>query len=192
MQSDDISVTVLDDDAAGIVVAPVATNLSEADGSATFTVALSSESIDAVVLSITTDGQSVITPTQLTFTDLNWDSQQTVTVVGVDDNVAEGKHSSTISHTISGRGPGDFDRPAGIVTARVADNEALRMIDSLIETVTGLIPRKTEEQAAASQPADQSAEASEVSRRLSPTHLLVAVVGVLVIFAPAVEMASRR
>ncbi len=90
---DDVSVTNSDDDAAGITVDPTSGLVTtEAGGTATFTVVLNSQPTADVVIALsssdTTEG--TVSPASLTFTAGNWSAAQTVTVTGVDDDVADG------------------------------------------------------------------------------------------------------
>jgi hypothetical protein len=88
-----------DDDTAGIVVQPT-TDLvtSESGGSDAFNVVLSSQPTDTVTIAVaTTDASEGITlQSSLTFTPADWDQAQTVTVVGVDDALADGIQSYAI------------------------------------------------------------------------------------------------
>jgi hypothetical protein len=89
----DVSVTNLDNDTAGILVNPTSGLVtSETGTSATFAIVLQSQPTANVTLSVAaadpTEGS--VTPTSLTFTPLNWDAPQVVTVTGVDDAVADG------------------------------------------------------------------------------------------------------
>jgi hypothetical protein len=128
MTPDDVTVTVVDDDAAGIVVAPTGLTLSELEGSGTFTITLSSEPIDTVVVSITADGQTTVSPTQLAFTGHNWSVEQPVVVVAVDDDVAEGKHRSSIRHAVSSLDENYAGVAIGNVTAEITDNDTTGVV----------------------------------------------------------------
>jgi hypothetical protein len=82
-----------DDDAAGFTVTPVASlGTTEAGGSASFTVALTSQPTADVVIPVassdTTEG--TVSAASLTFTAADWNVPQTVTVTGVDDLVDDG------------------------------------------------------------------------------------------------------
>lgn len=86
-----------------IIVTPSATPLVTSEtppgGPATFNVRLGAQPISnvtfAIVSSDTTEG--TVSATTLTFTSANWDTDQTVTVTGVDDPFADGNISYTIS-----------------------------------------------------------------------------------------------
>ncbi len=95
----DVSVTNLDNDSAGILVNPT-TGLvtTEAGGQASFTVVLLSQPTQNVTIPVsssdTTEG--TVSTTLLTFTPVNWNAPQSVTVTGVDDFVADGNQPYTI------------------------------------------------------------------------------------------------
>ena len=86
----DVGMMNIDDDIAGITVTPTSGLIStEAGGSDSFTVVLSSEpsmdvSID-LASSDVTEGSADLT--MLVFTAANWDTPQTVTVTGADDDI---------------------------------------------------------------------------------------------------------
>lgn len=79
-------------DAAGIFIAPTRLTTTEAGGTATFSVFLSSEPTADVVFDVTSDDPSegTATPTSLTFTALDWNVPQAVTVTGADDDEVDG------------------------------------------------------------------------------------------------------
>lgn len=84
----DVSMTNLDDDAAGFeIVGGGSLETTEAGGEATFTIALTSQPVDDVIVPLGTSNASEGTtvPNSVTFTPDNWDTPQTVTVVGQDD-----------------------------------------------------------------------------------------------------------
>jgi hypothetical protein len=91
---DDVSVTNLDDDAAGITVIPTSTmETTEAGGTATFDVELDTQPAGEVtiVLSSDTPAEGVVTTTSpLSFDDTTWNVAQSVTVEGVDDAIVDG------------------------------------------------------------------------------------------------------
>jgi hypothetical protein len=94
----DVAVTNVDNDTAGITVSPISGNTTEAGGSATFGVMLTSQPTADVTLSIassnTAEGTSSVS--SLTFTAANWNVAQAVTVTGVDDAIADGNIAYSI------------------------------------------------------------------------------------------------
>ncbi len=88
-----VSVTNQDNDTAGITVNPtVGLITTEAGGTATFTIVLTSQPGSSVTIGLissdTTEG--TVSPTSLTFTSSNWSVEQTATVTGVDDLIVDG------------------------------------------------------------------------------------------------------
>ena len=65
---------------------------TEGGGRATFTVALQTQPSAAVTVSVTSrdPGEGTVSPPSLVFTVQNWETPQTVTVTGVDDDVDDG------------------------------------------------------------------------------------------------------
>jgi len=95
----DVGITNIDNDTAGFMVSSISGNSTEAGGTATFTIKLSSEPTADVTIAIsssdTTEGS--VSPASLTFTSVNWNTNQMVTVIGVDDTVQDGNQSYIIT-----------------------------------------------------------------------------------------------
>ncbi len=94
----DVSVTNTNNDTAGIKVQPTGLSTTEAGGTATFTVVLNTQPTADVTIGLsssdTTEG--TVSPASVTFTSANWSLQQTVTVTGVSDALADGNIPYTI------------------------------------------------------------------------------------------------
>ncbi|MUP37247.1 MBG domain-containing protein, partial [Labilibaculum euxinus] len=82
-------ITLTDDDTAGFTVSKIALTIDENAGTGSFTVVLNSEPTSDVVFDVTSDktDEATIDKSTLTFTSANWDTPQTVTVTGVDDDI---------------------------------------------------------------------------------------------------------
>ena len=102
------ALTITDDDTAGFTVSPTTSTSSrltttEAGGTATFTVKLDSEPTGNVVLGVasadTTEGR--VSPSSLTFTTSDWNTEQTVTLTGQDDPDADGNVNYTVTLTVN-------------------------------------------------------------------------------------------
>ena len=103
--ADPVTVTVTDNDTAGVSVIPPANDDLNEGGTLTYTLVLTSEPTGNVTITPTTSGDSSavsVEPPSLTFTTANWDTARTVTVTAVDDDIATGNQSVTISHSVSG------------------------------------------------------------------------------------------
>jgi len=97
---DDVSATNTDDDSAGITVTPVTGLITtEAGMTDTFTVVLNTQPTDDVTIPVssTDTGEGTVSPASLTFTSANWDTSQTVTVTGVDDQIKDGNIGYTVT-----------------------------------------------------------------------------------------------
>lgn len=94
----DVAVTNLDDDAFGITVGPISGPTTESGGTATFSVGLNSQPTADVTINLSSSdpAEGTLSTVSLTFTSINWNVAQTVTVTGVDDFVADGNRSYTI------------------------------------------------------------------------------------------------
>ncbi len=93
-----INVNIIDDDQSGFNISPISSDTSEDGGSASFTISLKSKpSADVSFnLSSSDEGEGVVSPTSITFTPENWNSPQTITITGVDDDLVDG----TIAYNI--------------------------------------------------------------------------------------------
>ena len=100
---------------------------SEDGGAAAFDVVLDTRPTTDVIIGLSSNDTSegTVDKTSLTFTSLNWDMAQTVTVTGVDDAVLDGDVAYTIVTAAAISGDGDYDgRNAADVSVTNIDNEA--------------------------------------------------------------------
>ena len=129
----DVSVTNTDDDAAGITVSGADLVTTEGNGTATFTVELTSKPSADVTIALSSDDttEGTVLPASLTFTSGNWDTAQTVTVTGVDDSIIDGDVAYTIDVITSSDDDDDYKAidPAEVAVTNI-DN------DSVTTTVT--------------------------------------------------------
>jgi large repetitive protein len=95
LDPDDVAVTNLDNDSAGVTLTPATGLLTYEDenGSmATFGIALNSPPTKDVTIALSTsdDTEGVVAPAQVVFTSVNWMAPQLVTVTGADDDSIDG------------------------------------------------------------------------------------------------------
>ncbi len=105
---DEVDVVVRDDDIAGVTISTTSLTVDENSGTAKYTVVLNSEPSGNVTITLAITPRSdtniaMVKPTTLTFTRVNWNIAQSVTVTGVNDDVANSR-KTTINHTPSGGG----------------------------------------------------------------------------------------
>ena len=125
-----VTVTVTDDDDAGVTVDPMALTVDEAGSGATadYTVVLNTVPTADVTIAVVsdTDTAATVSSASLTFTPTNWNTAQTVTVTGVNDDVP-GDRTATVSHTATS-GDTDYEGAAisiASVTVTVTDDDAV-------------------------------------------------------------------
>ena len=120
-----VTVTVTDDDTAGVSVSE--TTLTVAEGnSSTYTVVLDAQPASDVVIGVTRSGSSDVTvsPATLTFTPSNWSTAQTVTVRAAQDDDAV-NDAASITHAVVAASSADEFDPVTIagVAVTVTDDE---------------------------------------------------------------------
>ena len=117
-----LMVTVTDDETAGVTVTPTSLPLNEG-GTNTYTVVLDTEPTATVTVTIVdpTDNADVMAnPASLTFSTLNWNTAQTVTVSAAEDDDST-QDTATVTHTVAG---GDYGSvTASSVAVTVTDND---------------------------------------------------------------------
>lgn len=95
----DVTVTNNDNDTPGIAVTPLSIVTTEAGGTASFSVVLTSQpqggNVD-IPVSSSNVGEGTVSTATLTFTGTNWNSPQTVTVTGVDDTALDFTQAYTV------------------------------------------------------------------------------------------------
>ncbi len=124
-----VSATTVDDDASGFtIVESGGTSVNESGTTDTFTVVLDAEPTSNVVITTTSadTGEATVNVSSLTFTPANWDTAQTVTVTGVDDDLDDGDQSTLITLSIDDANSDDtFDPLADqTVSATTVDDDA--------------------------------------------------------------------
>ena len=121
------TVTITDDDAAGVTVSETALSIDEG-GNGSYTVVLDTEPTGNVTVAIAghadtdiTLSGDTLTNDALTFTAGNWNTTQTVTVTAAQDDDAVNEAEATLTHAVSG---GGYDEvTAGSVTVTITDDD---------------------------------------------------------------------
>ena len=95
---DGLAVTITDDESPGVTLSPSTLTVTEG-GTNTYTVKLSVVPTADVTVSVTAGGGVTVDPSALTFSTSSWNSVQTVTVTGVeDDDAADG--AGSVAHAV--------------------------------------------------------------------------------------------
>jgi hypothetical protein len=111
------------------------TAVTEGGATDTYTVVLSGEPTDSATITPSPNSQLTVSPPSLTFTISNWSTPQTVTVTAVNDAVAEGTHSGTITQAAASTDPGYNGIAIAAVTATITDD-----VSSFNEWTGGEVP----------------------------------------------------
>ena len=135
------TVTINDNDTAGLTITGGPLTTTEGGTTAQFTLVLTSQPTADVTVVITgldaTEG--TLSTTSLTFTALNWNQPQTVTVTGVDDALFDGNQTYTLTATANG---GGYVNKTGTIIVTNQDNEmpVPPVITNVTETPTDPTP----------------------------------------------------
>ena len=125
--SDNVTVTIEDDDIASLIISPTQLTIPEEE-SRTFTVNLSRPPSSSVTVNITprTGAELTVSPSAITFTAVNWNSPNigTVIVTALDDSDAFDNHEK-LDLTAFG---GGFDGTEDSVAVTIIDDETLSLI----------------------------------------------------------------
>ncbi len=123
-----VTVNVTDNAAPGVTVS--ATTLAVFEGeTGEYTLRLNNRPTHAVTISVTSDNTAVTVTSPLTFTTVNWNAAQTVTVTGVEDANTTSE-SVQLSHALSSADTGYAGVTPPAVTVSVTDNDAVGFVVS--------------------------------------------------------------
>ena len=129
-----VSVSTTDDDVAGFTVTETegSTTVTESGSTDTITVVLNAQPVSDVVIAISSNDTgetavngSTVNNNSLTFTSANWDTAQSFTVTGVDDDLVDGTVESTLTiSVVDALSDNGFDGVADqTVTASTTDDD---------------------------------------------------------------------
>jgi len=111
------------------------TAVTEGGATDTYTVVLTGEPTANVTITPSPSSQLTVSPPSLIFTISNWSTPQTVTVTALNDAVAEGTHSGTVTHAAASSDPGYNGIAITTVTASITDD-----VSSFNEWTGGEVP----------------------------------------------------
>ena len=122
---DDVAtVTVVNNESAGVVVLTNAVSVAEGDSGVPYALVLTSQPSGPVTVNIVTDGQSAVDRRSVVFDQNNWRQPQQIVVSAVDDNVDDDSSDSQINHVVSSSDAGYDGLVAGSVKVWISDNDS--------------------------------------------------------------------
>lgn len=117
------SLSVTDDDTAGVVISTSTASATEGGTNGNYTVKLNSQPASEVTILFDT-GSQIQPVAELTFNSTNWNNPQVVTVAAVDDAIAFGSHTGTITHTAISADANYNSIAIDSVLASITDNDS--------------------------------------------------------------------
>ena len=138
-----VSAVNTDNDTAGFTIAQSggATTVTEGAGTDDFTLVLNAQPASDVVLSVVSSdiGEVTTGSATVTFTNGNWNTPQTVTLTGIDDDVDDGNVNSSITiAVVDGSSSNEFDNVANqsFTVANTDDDDAAFTVTPSSTSVT--------------------------------------------------------
>lgn len=140
MDASNVMVTHTDNDSASVTVTPTSGLVtSEAGGTATFTIVLTSQPTATVTitLSSSTVAEGTVSPGSAVFTTVNWSTPQTITVTGANDSIVDGTVAYSIVTSAASSTDGVYN---GMVVADVSVSNTDNDVGGITVTPTsGLV-----------------------------------------------------
>lgn len=118
----ELLVTIIDDDEPGIVLGTDSLDLVEGGSSVGYTVRLASQPVANVTVTVNAGSQLTMTPSILVFTPYNWNIPRSVSARAVDDKLAEGDQSYTIT-IVANSTSATYNNVRAELPANIADND---------------------------------------------------------------------
>lgn len=123
------TVTVTDDDSAGVIFTETGGTTEVTEGGATdiYSIMLTAIPDNDVTIDLTTGGGVTVNPTSVTFTSgagSNWNTPQDITITAVDDTIVETGETDVVSHSITTTDPNYSSVTPGQVNITITDNDS--------------------------------------------------------------------
>ncbi len=99
----EVNISIIDNDTAGIVFSKTTSNVSENGNSDTFSIKLNTQPATKVVIDLNSSdiSEAILNTSSLTFSYNEWNISQSVTITGVDDDILDGDINSSIIASIN-------------------------------------------------------------------------------------------
>ena len=128
-----VTLTIAENDVIGAIAVESAGATAVVEGGIgdTYTLALTSQPLADVIVTLVPDAQLSVAPTSLTFTSANWNIAQTVSVSAVDDLLVEGNHVGSIAYTIASADPAFANLVIAPISIAIGDNDDIIAVPTL-------------------------------------------------------------
>ncbi len=95
----------------------------------TYQLVLTSQPSANVIVTATANAQLTLSPSNtVTFTPLNWQTPQSLTVAAINDSAIEGPHTGNVTHSVSSTDPNYHQSNIPALTVSITDNDGARLI----------------------------------------------------------------
>ena len=132
------TVSLTDDDSVGFTITQTSgsTSVAENGGTDTYTVRLNTQPTATVSIDLSVTGPVTLSSSTLEFTTATWNSAQTITVTGSNDNLDNtgGSRTATITHDVSAGDAKYLALPDRDITVTVTDDDATPAINLVAPT----------------------------------------------------------
>jgi len=133
------TLTILDEDASGVVINPITVSVSESGLTDAYQIVLTSQPTSEVTITISADDQLAPIPAVI-FISGDWMSPQRITIAADDDNLVEGTHTAVISHAVISDDPNYDGLKLDTVLVSIADDDTVDLRLSKTVTPTVVLP----------------------------------------------------
>ena len=134
---EDITVTVIDDDTAGVLVSPLSGNTSENGAVVTFTVVLETEPTAPVTFTLSSSNlnEGLASPGAVIFNAGNWAVPQTITLTGQDDALLDGDVAYSVTLATDSNSAAEYNTYSHTLSLSNVDNELAYTVQANQDTV---------------------------------------------------------
>ena len=127
---DNVTVTVSDNDVAGMQVHPTILAISEPDGTAAFSVTLHSQPVASVTVGLTpSNAECTVSPASIFLDAANWNDGAIAIVAAVDDNRKDGHQTCVVQTALTASSDPDYNGrdPEDVIVA-VYDDDVIHLV----------------------------------------------------------------
>lgn len=125
-----LTVTIIDDDGASVLVDPLNLALTEDGPTQAYSITLTSQPLAPVNIILDSNPQTALSSNMITFTAANWDQPQIVSVSAIDNRIDDGDRYALVTHQVDSQDPVYDNRPVSDVSINIIDNDDTAIIVS--------------------------------------------------------------
>jgi hypothetical protein len=133
--SETLTVTITDNDTSNITISQTddTTEVTEGGATDTITIVLDTEPTADVEIAVSVDEQATVDSETASFTNLNWDTPQTITISAVDDTTYETEQSATITFAATSEDENYNEFSLETIAVTITENDSAPAADTAEE-----------------------------------------------------------